>query len=71
MANTGFIYFCAVCLDNFEAHPVEMDRHTAKGICPRCGSENRVSYANPENPTEDMLTLEHYNKINGLDNNES
>lgn len=69
MANSGLMFFCAVCIDEFEAHPIDMDRHTATAECPTCGLENKISYTTPENPTEDMLTIDNYNIINGVDNN--
>jgi hypothetical protein len=69
MANSGLMFFCAICVDDFESHPTDMDRHTATAICPVCGASNSISYTTPENPTESTLTLENYNLINGLDNN--
>lgn len=66
-----FKFFCAVCIDDFDSHPVELDRHTAMARCPVCNTMNKTSYANPDNPTEEMLTLEEYNRIHGLDNTPS
>lgn len=69
MYNNGLMFFCAICIDDFESHPVALDRHTAMATCPTCGSENKVSYTTPENPKESDLTLDSYKVINGLDNN--
>jgi len=62
-------FFCAVCVSDFDSHPIELDRHTATARCPGCNTINKTSYATPDNPTEEMLTLAHYNSMHGLDNN--
>jgi DNA-directed RNA polymerase subunit RPC12/RpoP len=62
------MFFCSVCIDDKQSHPDEMDMHDAFANCPDCGSRMQTSYARPENATESQLTLEEYNRINGLDN---
>lgn len=69
MANDGLMFFCSICIEDRVGHPTSMDADDAYLNCPECGSEMQTTYTRPENPTESMLTIEHYNSINGLDNN--
>lgn len=61
-------FFCSICIDDIDAHPESMDMNDAFVTCPGCGSSLQTSYARPKNPTEEQLTLEEYNRLNGLDN---
>jgi DNA-directed RNA polymerase subunit RPC12/RpoP len=69
MAHDGLMFFCAICIEDRVGHPTRMDKDDAYLNCPDCSSEMQTTYTRPESPTESMLTLEHYNVINGLDNN--
>lgn len=68
MANDGLMFFCSICIEDRVGHPTKMDMNDAYLDCPVCGSEMQTPYTRPHNPTEEMLSLEHYNNINGLDN---
>lgn len=67
MANNGLMFFCSICIEDVVGHPTRMDMDDAYLNCPVCGSEMQVTYTRIGSPTPEMLTLEYYNQINGLD----
>jgi DNA-directed RNA polymerase subunit RPC12/RpoP len=62
-------FFCSICIEDVELHPESMDMSDAIAHCPSCQSEIQTTYAKPENPKKEDLSIENYNVINGLDTN--
>jgi hypothetical protein len=62
-------FFCSICIDDRIQHPEQIVPDFAYATCAECGSKMDTTYTRPEAPTEQMLTLEAYNEIHGLDNN--
>lgn len=62
-------FFCSICIEDVDAHPETLDMDNGYATCPVCGTGMETSYARPMQPTEEMLTLEHYNFINGIETN--
>ena len=62
------MFFCNICVEDVELHPIEMCQSCCIGICPECGTRMRTLYARPENPTPDMLGIDAYNQYHELDN---
>lgn len=60
-------FFCAICIDDKILHPKSLDKDIAIADCNTCGSELQTSWTRPENAEENMLTLEYYNQIHGID----
>ena len=64
-------FFCSICIEDRVMHPEEIVPDFAYASCPNCNSRMDTTYTRPEAPTEEMLTLDAYNKIHGLDKNNS